>query len=185
MPDSSPVLYPETIHDPAAVRSRTVTWQNPALGLVCARDMSGLDWLNEMFQGRLPRPPLNNLLGVDEGGAEPGRVWMGFPAGEHLYNPMCTVHGGVLSTVLDSAMGCAVQSTLGPGESYTTIDLHVTFVRAVTAASGRLRCEGEVVHAGRRLATAQARLLDAQGRLCAHAVSSCMIRRAGDANGRD
>lgn len=183
MIDSTVALYPETILDPDAVRSRTVTWQDPALALARAREMSGLDWLNAMFRGELPRPPLNNLLGVDQGGAEPGRAWMCLTAGEHLYNPMGTVHGGVLSTVLDSTMGCAVQSILGPGEGYTTVDLHVTFVRAVTAASGRLRCEGEIVHAGRRLATAQARLMDAHGRLCAHAVSSCMIRRNGD-NGR-
>jgi uncharacterized protein (TIGR00369 family) len=146
-----------------------------------AREIPGVDWLNEIFRNELPRPAVNNLIGVDQGGAEPGRVWMSFPAGDHLYNPMGTVHGGVLATVLDSVMGSAVLSTLQAGEGYTTVDIHVTFVRPVTAASGRMRCEGEVVHAGGRLASAQARLVDEQGRLCAHAVSTCMIRRLGTA----
>lgn len=165
-------------------RERTVTWEDPAPALVQGRQLSGMDWLRSIFEGKLPTPPINALLGADQAGAEPGRVWMSLPAGEHLYNPMCVVHGGVLSTVLDTVMACAIHSTLEAGEGYTTIDLHVTFVRAVTAASGRLRFEGEVVHPGRRVATAQGKAFDEQGRLCAHAVTTCMIFRPGAEGGR-
>lgn len=165
-------------------RVRTVTWQDPALGYARGRELSGIEWLRAIFDGTIPWPPVGVLLGIDQGDVEPGRVWMSLPVGEHLYNPLLVVHGGVLSTGLDTVMACAIHSTLAAGEGYTTVDLHVTFVRAVTAASGRIRFEGEVVHPGRRVATAQGRVLDEQGRLCAHAITTCMILRPEAEGGR-
>ena len=91
------------------------------------------------------------------------------------YNPIGSVHGGVLATLLDTAAGCSVHSTLAPGELYTSLDLTVKFLRPVTVESGRLRCEGSVLQRGRRTALAQAQLYDAEGRLVAHATSTCMI----------
>jgi uncharacterized protein (TIGR00369 family) len=88
------------------------------------------------------------------------------------------VHGGVLATILDTVMACAVHTKLPAGDSYTTLDLNVGFIRAVTLKSGRVRAVGEVIHLGRQTATARAELVDAEGRLCAHSTATCMILRA-------
>ena len=106
---------------------------------------------------------------------EQGRVTVLLDPQEFHYNPLGTVHGGMLSTLLDTAAACAVHSTLPAGVGYTSLDLSVKFLRPVTVASGRLRCEGQVLQRGRRTALAEARLTDAAGRLVAHATSSCMI----------
>ena len=95
--------------------------------------------------------------------------------GEQHYNPIGAVHGGIITTILDSVMGCAVHSTLPAGVGYTTLELKVNFVRAVTHRVGPLRCEGKVVHGGRQVATADATLTDLNGKLYAHATSTCMI----------
>jgi uncharacterized protein (TIGR00369 family) len=147
------------------------------------QSLGGLDFLLAIGRGELPVPPIHELLGVEGVEVERGRVVFALAPAERHTNPMGTVHGGVLATILDSAMACAVHSTLGAGASYTTTDLHVTFVRAATVRSGRLLAEGKLVHAGGRLATAEGRITDAQGRLVAHGVESCMILtpRAGAA----
>ena len=97
--------------------------------------------------------------------------------GEQHYNPIGVVHGGLAMTLADSAMGCAVQSCLPAGVAWTTLELKINLVRALTVDSGTVRCEGTVIHVGRRVATAEARLLDGQGRLCAHATTTCMVIR--------
>lgn len=137
--------------------------------------MSGLDVLSAIGRGELPPPPVHQLLGIESGEIEAGRVSFTLEPQERHYNPMGVVHGGVLSTILDSALGCAVYSTLPAGTGYTTIDLHVTFVRAVTAATGRLRAEGRSLHTGARMATAEGRLTDASGRLLAHGTATCLV----------
>jgi uncharacterized protein (TIGR00369 family) len=110
------------------------------------------------------------LADVDEGFA----AFEVVPAEWH-YNPIGTVHGGVLSTLADSALACAVHTTLAAGEAYTSLDLVMKFTRAATVDSGRLRCEGRVVTRGRRAATAEGRIIDAAGRVVAHAVTTCLI----------
>lgn len=97
------------------------------------------------------------------------------PDAARHYNPLGTVHGGVIATLLDTAAGCSVHSTLAAGEAYTSLDLTVKYLRPVTAESGRLRAVGRVVSRGRRTALAEAQLFDAGGRLVAHATSSCML----------
>jgi uncharacterized protein (TIGR00369 family) len=109
-------------------------------------------------------------LEVDE-----GRVVVWMTAQEFHYNPLGTVHGGVLSTLLDTATGCAVHSTLPAGVGYTSLDLTTKFLRPVTVASGMLRCEGTVLSRGRRTALAEAKLTDERGSLVAHATSSCLL----------
>jgi uncharacterized protein (TIGR00369 family) len=116
-----------------------------------------------------------DTLGVTSLVPERGRVVVEMPAAEFHYNPLGTVHGGVLSTMLDTAAACAVHSTLAVGEMYTSVDLTVKFLRPVTVDSGLLRCEGTVLQRGRRTALAQAQLTDEAGRLVAHATSTCMI----------
>lgn len=159
------------------VRSRTATWDDPMRSALAARELPGRAFLEAMVAGELPPPPVMRLLNIGFGELDTGRVVFTLEPAEYHYNPIGTVHGGVLSTLCDSAMGCAVHSTLPAGASYTTLELKVNFVRPVTAGTGRLRCEGTVIHMGGRTATAEARLTDAAGKLYAHATTTCMIMR--------
>ena len=137
--------------------------------------MSGLDWLRRMISGDVPYPPIAEMLGLRLVEADEGRVvWEGEP-GEQHYNPLGTVHAGFATTLLDSAMGCAFVSTAAPGTGWTTLELKANFTRAITAETGLVRCTGTVVHGGRRVATTDARLEDAGGRLLAHATSTILV----------
>jgi uncharacterized protein (TIGR00369 family) len=104
-----------------------------------------------------------------------GRIVFSMHPGEHLHNPIGMVHGGALATLLDTAMGCAVQTTLAAGQAYSTLDLQVRFVRPVVAGGPLLRCEGTVVHRGRRVVTGEGRVVDDTGRLYAHGTTSCLV----------
>jgi uncharacterized protein (TIGR00369 family) len=138
--------------------------------------LDGFEQLTAMREGRLPGAPLAETLGF-VGFEVPERGTAVFELDPELrhYNPIGSVHGGVVATLLDSACGCAVHSTLGVGEGYTSLDLSVKFLRPVTVDSGRLRAVGTVVQRGRRTAFAEGKLYDGSGRLVAHATSSCMI----------
>lgn len=120
--------------------------------------------------------PIGTTLGMDGFDLQPGSVtvWLTPDKARH-WNPIGVMHGGVISTLLDTAAACSVHSTLAAGEGYTSLDLNVKFLRAVTEESGRLKCVGSVVQRGRRTALAQAHLYDASDRLVAHATSTCMI----------
>jgi uncharacterized protein (TIGR00369 family) len=136
---------------------------------------SGLDLLRAMLRGELPYPPIARtldfqLLEVDEGRA----VFQGTPGAAHL-NPMGTIHGGWYATLLDSALGCAVHSMMPAGRGYTTAELSVNLVRAIGAKVSRVRAEGKVVHCGRQLATAEARLYGPDGTLYAHGTTTCLV----------
>jgi uncharacterized protein (TIGR00369 family) len=156
--------------------TRTFTYARPGQGdLARLAELDGLGQLEAMVRGELPPPPVMATLGFSDFRPERGRVVVTMPAADFHYNPLGTVHGGVISTLLDTAAGCAVHSTLAVGELYTSLDLTVKFLRAVTVDSGELTAEGTVLQRGRRTALAQAQLSDAQGRLVAHATSSCMI----------
>lgn len=157
------------------VRSRTFEWTDPSLHAAELGRTSGLELLRRMAAGELPPPPIMQLVGADRIEAEEGRVTVLMPAAEFHYNPLGSVHGGVIATLLDTAAGCAVHSTLPAGVGYTSLDLTTKFLRPVTVGSGMLRCEGTVISRGRRTALAEARLSDEAGQLVAHATSSCML----------
>jgi uncharacterized protein (TIGR00369 family) len=159
----------------ATTRSRTFSWADPLANAALSGQRSGLEMLQAMIAGELAGPPVMNLLDMSRMTAEEGRVTVEMVPQEFHYNPLGTVHGGMLSTLLDTAAACAVHSTLPPGVAYTTLDLNVKFLRPVTVASGILRSEGLVLQRGRRTALAEARLTDGAGRLVAHATSSCLI----------
>jgi uncharacterized protein (TIGR00369 family) len=142
-----------------------------------APGMSGLELLQAIARGELPGPPVHHVLGIRNVAAEHGSVTFEMEPHELHYNPMGVVHGGVLSLILDSALGCTVLSTLPAGVGYTTVDLHVTMVRAVTQATGTIRATGRILHGGRTVATAEGKLTDAQGKLLAHAVTTCQVMR--------
>ncbi len=161
---------------PFRTESRTHEWAVPGQGdLASLAGSDGLAQLDAIREGVLPPPPIMATLGVTDLRAERGRVIVEMPAAEFHYNPLGGVHGGVISTLLDTAAACAVHSTLAVGEAYTSLDLTVKFLRPVTVDSGLLTCEGTVLQRGRRTALAQAQLTDARGKLVAHATSSCMI----------
>ena len=160
-------------------RTRTVTWRDPLIGAEAARTMRGLDYLRAMLHGEIPPPPVMALLGLAVIEVDEGRAVFGFTPAEYHYNPIGAVHGGVASTLLDSAMGCAVHSALPAGIGYTTIALNVNFVRPLTRDTGFARCEGRTIHVGGRIATAEGRITDAAGKLYAHATCTCMIFRPG------
>ncbi len=166
---------PEVI-DPQ--RTRTVTWHNPLLMAKLGATMSGLDFLRAMVRGELPPPPIMTLLGftiLDLADVEPGRVVFTAEPAEYHYNPIGMVHGGLACTLCDSAMGCAVHSTLSAGVGYTTLEVKVNFLRPLTQATGVVRCEGKIIQVGRTVGTAEARITDARGKLYAHATTTCMI----------
>lgn len=137
--------------------------------------MTGLELMRAMIDGSLPGAPIAALMNMRGGSAEPGvMVFEGVPGPEH-YNPLGTVHGGFAATLLDSCMGCAVHTTLPAGTGYTSIDINITFVRAMSAATGTVTARGEVINAGRRVATVRGTLTDAAGKVLAHGTSSCLI----------
>lgn len=139
------------------------------------RSMSGLAFLQAIADGRLPRPPINQTLGfalvaVDKGSA----TFEGLPGPEH-YNPIGSVHGGFAATLLDSCMACAVQSVLEQGFGYTTLEFKISLTRGITSDTGTVRAEGRVLTSGRRVSTAEGRLVDAQGRLLATGTTTCLV----------
>jgi uncharacterized protein (TIGR00369 family) len=138
---------------------------------------TGRELLEAIRDGRLPPAPIQRILDFDLVEVDDGRVAFRYrPSGEHC-NPMGSVHGGVAMTLLDSAAGASLHSTLGLGEAYTTLETKVNLVRTIRPDGAALRAEGTVVHRGSTTATAEARLLDEAGRLYAHATSTCLILR--------
>ncbi|MEX2629869.1 MAG: PaaI family thioesterase [Tistlia sp.] len=139
------------------------------------KSLSGMELLRGWRDGLLPTAPIAHTLGFRLAEIEQGRaLFVGTP---HLalYNPIGSVHGGYAATLLDSCMSCAIHSTLPAGSGYTTAEIKVNFVRAITVDSGELRAEGRIIHPGRRLATSEGRITDAAGRLLAHGTATCYI----------
>lgn len=147
-----------------------------------ALGMSGLEFLTALRDRTLPAPPFAGIIDIWLAEVEEGRVVFEGRPSARFYNPLGTVHGGWISSLLDSAMGCAVHSRLRAGQGYTTVDLKVSLVRAVTKATGNLRCEGVSVHAGGRIATSEGRVWDEAGKLIAHGSETCLVLDGG--NGR-
>ncbi|MET4107627.1 PaaI family thioesterase [Hymenobacter sp. UYP22] len=160
-------------------RTRTFSWHDPLVGAQAARNLSGSDYLAAMSRGEYPLPPLMHTLGFDHlpPTVEPGKVTFYLEPQEYHYNPIGSVHGGVFAALLDSAMGCAVHTTLPAGVGYTTLELKVNFVRPLTATTGLVSCEGLVLSSGRQVATAEGRITDAAGKLYAHATTTCLLLR--------
>ena len=139
------------------------------------RSLPGLELMQRLFAGELPRAPISVLMGMSGGSVEPGVVVFEATPGAEHYNPIGSVHGGFAATLLDSCMGCAVHTTLKAGVGYTTIDLNITYLRPMTSDTGRIFARGEVVTSGRRVATARGTLTDARGRLVATGTTSCLV----------
>lgn len=137
-------------------------------------ELTGLEQMQLAFKsGR--RPPIADTMDIDLDSIEHGKcVFSGVPAEKHL-NPIGSIHGGYAATLLDSALGCSIHTTLEPGEKYTTVDLNVKYVRGMSPGMGRVTCTSEVVHKGRKIATAEARLVGEDGKIYAHGNTTCII----------
>jgi uncharacterized protein (TIGR00369 family) len=169
-------------------RYREVSWEDPMIGAALALDLSGLNYLRAIADGRIPPPPIAVLLGMGVVDVEPGRVTFSLEIGEHLYNPIGSVHGGVFCTLLDSAMGCAVHSTLDRGHAYTTLELKVNLVKALTLDTPSVVATGQVISAGRRVVTASGQITGPDGTLYAHGTTTCLAveprNNIGNGHGR-
>ena len=163
-------------HLPEATRTRTVVWQDPVASAAEAVGRTGLEYMRAISSGEVPPPPIAVLMNMHPAELEEGRaVFEGTPGEEH-YNPIAVVHGGYASTMLDSALGCAVHTTLPAGVGYTTQSLEVKFVRPITRETGLVRAEGTVLHKGSRQAVAAGNLTAANtGKLLATATATLMI----------
>jgi uncharacterized protein (TIGR00369 family) len=161
-------------------RTRTVAWQDPWVVVDAAKTMSGIDRLRAIMRGEVPVAPMALLVGIAMTEVELGRVVFEAEPAEYHYNLGGVAHGGFACTLLDSALGCAVTSTLPAGRSCATTDLHVRFIRPITLDSGRVRCDAKVLHVGKTIGTAEAVVTDSAGRLCAHATTACAILRETD-----
>ena len=164
MPDSA-------VHD----RPATITWADPAVLQGIEKTLPWIDILKKMVAGELPLPPSFMLQGFVPVSVEPGEVTFALDPEERHYNLISCVHGGILSALCDTAAGLAVHSKLPFGMTCTSLELHINFIRAVSIESGRATCTGRVLHLGRTTATAEARVTDAKGRLCAHMGTTLLV----------
>src|SRR6201996_2686385 len=137
--------------------------------------MPGIDFVRAIFSGKLPEPPIMQTVEPFDCTADPGMVVIHSVPRMRHYNPIGSVHGGYAATLLDSAMGLAVHSTLAPGMGYTTLEFKISFIRGMTKDTGPVRTEGKTMHVGRRTATAEASITDDKGRLLAHATTTCLV----------
>lgn len=159
-------------------RERLVAWDDPMITAQAAQTMHGMDLLQKMVRGELPAPPIARLVNMTLHAVGEGTAEFRLHTGEFHYNPIGSVHGGIIATLIDSATGCAIHTTLPAGKMYTTLDLKLNYVRPVLAHTGLLRCIGAVIHPGRRVATAEARLIDESDKLYAHGTATCLIFEA-------
>ncbi|MNV24201.1 Thioesterase superfamily protein [compost metagenome] len=156
-------------------RERTYSWGNPLEGVELSKNLSGLDYLLAMKRGEIPASPLINTLDFSIGEIEEGKVSFVFEPKEFHYNPNGSVHGGVITSLLDSAMGCTLHSLLPKGTAYTTLELKVNFLKRVHTGSGILVAEGKTIHLGGTTALLEATLKDPEGVIYAYSVSTCLI----------
>ena len=152
-----------------------IVWEDPMRLAEAGRKMPGIDFLRAIRDGRLPHPPICSLLNYKLVEVDSGHAVFEITPGEQHYNPIGVVHGGIAMTLLDSAMGCAVQTQMPAGGGYTTLEAKTNLVRPVTGETGTLRAIGKLVHLGKRVATAEGRFEDRDGKLYAHATTTCIV----------
>jgi uncharacterized protein (TIGR00369 family) len=187
MPEPQSTAAATAKPDPAEQLARAATWRaaeaaiRPMLcepgviGHEKMKTMSGMEIFAAVMRGELPPPPITRLMDFVAIEFEQGRfVWQGTPRHDH-YNPLGTVHGGYAATLLDSCVGCAVHTMLPAGSGYTTLELKVNYIRAMTDKTGPVRAEGKVISLGRQTGVAEGRLTDAGGRLLAYATTTCLV----------
>ena len=138
------------------------------------RGLSGLEYFQRVLAGEFPAPPMLQLMGIRLVEVDKGRVVFAATAEERFYNGTGVAHGGFAATLLDTALGCAINTTTPPGRRFTTLELKVNLTRGLTTAAGTVRCEGKVIHVGRSTAVSEARIVDVNGKLYAHGTTTCI-----------
>lgn len=161
------------------LRSRTIEWEDPTPHVQRGLAMRPLDYWKELVAQTMPRSPIAVLMGITGLEVEEGRAVFAADPGEEHYNPIGVVHAGLVFTLLDSTMACAVHTTMERG-FFSTLEVKVNFVRTVHASTGRLTCEAKVVHVGRQIATVEGRVTDPRGKLVAHGVGTCLLVRPAE-----
>jgi len=161
--------------DVGAEQSRLVTWRDPMATQATVASMSGLAFWRAVVDEQLPPPPIAELMRMSAVEAENGRVTFTCTPDASMYNPLGIVHGGAMCTLLDTATGCALHTTLPEGVGYTSVEIKVNYLKAVTVDSGTLTAVGTVVKAGSRIGFAEANITDAAGKLVATATSTLLI----------
>jgi uncharacterized protein (TIGR00369 family) len=161
--------------DKQGIRQRTFDWSDPKPLVAAGRKMPGRAFVETVKNGDLPPPPVAQLVDFTLVEVEDGRVVAEMRPQEFHLNPIGSVHGGIVATVLDSVMGLAVHSTLDAGRGYTTLEIKVNYLRAVTVETGPIRAIGRVIHRGRQTAMAEASLIDAAGKLLAQSNTTCLL----------
>ena len=162
--------------NPEGSRTQTLVWQDPLATAAAGATMTGIEYMRAIVAGDVPPPPIAVTLNMGPIEVAEGRAVFSGEAGEEHYNPIGVVHGGYAATLLDSALGCAVHTTLPAGVGYTSLGLEAKYVRPITHETGRVLCEASVLYRGRRQATSEATLTAADsGRLLAHGTATCMI----------
>ena len=156
-------------------RTRTYSWEDQTIGAKVGATLSGMEYLQGMMAGLYPAPAIAHTLDMKIESVEEGNVVFSILPQEFHYNPIGSVHGGVFCTMLDSALACAIHSTLPIGTGYTTLELKVNFIRPLLIKTGKVLAIGTLVHAGRSVATAEGKIVDEQGKLYAHATTTCML----------
>jgi uncharacterized protein (TIGR00369 family) len=174
--DASDVARAYAELSPETSRSRTIVWQDPLPTAAAGATMTGMEYMRAVVEAKVPPPPIAVVMRMRPIEISEGRaVFEGTPGEEH-YNPIGVVHGGYAATLLDSALGCAVHTTLEAGVGYTSLGLEAKYVRPITRDTGRVLCEANVLYRGRRQATSEASLTAADsGKLLAHGTATCMI----------
>lgn len=158
-------------------RTRSYAWRDPRAGAAAGIQMSGLDYMRAIMAGGLAGAPIADTLGFRLAEVAEGTVTFVCEPGEYLYNPIGSVHGGVAATLIDSATGCAIHTTLPAGVPYTTVNLSVDYMKAISDKSGVIACTGRVVRAGARIAVADAEVTGADGTVYARGSATCLIMR--------
>ena len=167
-----------SVNNSESSRIRTVTWEDPRISARDTMSISGFDYLCSIKDGKIKPPPVAALLGYKLSEVEIGRVVFELNPAEYHYNPLASVHGGIAATLLDSAMTAAILSTLRIGLTCSTLEIKVNFVRPINSRTGLVRGEGKTIYVGSRTGTAEGKLIGQDGKLYAHAVSTCMLIRA-------
>jgi uncharacterized protein (TIGR00369 family) len=178
MTDAGQAAVTARTRDWGTPAARIVEWHDPGITAAAAPRMSGLEFLRAIMDGTLPPAPIASLFGFRPVEVEAGYVVFEVTPDESAYNPIGTVHGGLVCTLADTVAACAVHSTLDAGVLYTSIDLNVSYTRPVTRDSGTLRAVGSIVKPGRRVAFSRAEISDGAGKVVATATSSCLVMPA-------
>ena len=157
------------------MRTRTIQWEDPRISSRDTQSISGLDYLCAIRDGNIAPPPAAHLVGYHIVNVDTGQAVFELNPSECHYNPFSTVHGGLLSTLLDTAMTAAVMTVLPAGKACSTLELKVNFIRPVSSRTGLIRAKADIIHTGKQIATVQGYIRDTKEKLYAHATSTCLI----------